>query len=173
MRCERERPGEFVHVDVKRAVRIPDGRSGACAGFMSPSPVFFAGLGAAVERVMTVNGPGYRSREFNCPLEAEEGPAQTHVPLQPLAEREGRADEPDARAGVVVRKGVGRRGGQGRGPGRLHRALQFDPPPPPHGARRGSTAHVAYRRRKQPIGTQQLASMHVPRDGTDRKTQIV
>lgn len=129
VRCERERPGEFVHVDVKRAVRIPDGRSGACAGFMSPSPVFSAGLGAAVERVMTVNGPGYRSREFNCPLEAEEGPAQTHVPLQPLAEREGRADEPDARAGVVVRKGVGRRGGQGRGPGRLHRALQFDPPP--------------------------------------------
>ena len=29
---------------------------------------FFAGLGVAVERVMTDNGPGYRSREFNAAL---------------------------------------------------------------------------------------------------------
>lgn len=108
VRYERERPGELVHVDVKKVARIPDGggwralgrgndrsrghsgagssclhvavddfsrvayaellpdeRKGTCAAFMRRVLRFFAGLGLAVERVMTDNGPGYRSGEFN------------------------------------------------------------------------------------------------------------
>ena len=113
VRYERERPGELVHVDVKKVARIPDGggwralgrgndpsrghsgagssclhvavddfsrvayaellpdeRKGTCAAFMGRALRFFAGLGLAVERVMTDNGPGYRSGEFNALLEA-------------------------------------------------------------------------------------------------------
>ena len=111
MRYKRERPGELVHVDVKKVARIPDGgghralgrgcgsargagrsclhvavddrsrvayaellpdeRKGTCAAFMGRCLRFFAGLGVAVERVMTDNGPGYRSGEFNALLESE------------------------------------------------------------------------------------------------------
>ena len=109
VRYERERPGELVHVDVKKVARIPEGgghralgrgcgsargagtsclhvavddrsrvayaellpdeRKGTCASFMERCLGFFEGLGVAVERVMTDNGPGYRSREFNGLLE--------------------------------------------------------------------------------------------------------
>ena len=111
VRYERERPGELVHVDVKRVARIPDGgghralgrgcgsrrgagssclhvavddfsrvayaellpdeRRATCSAFMSRCLAFFAGLGVAVERVMTDNGPGYRSGEFNALLGSE------------------------------------------------------------------------------------------------------
>ena len=114
VRYERERPGELVHVDVKKVARIPDGggwralgrsgdpygghsragtsclhvavddfsrvayaellpdeRKGTCSAFMSRCLAFFAGLGVPVERVMTDNGPGYRSLEFNALLAAE------------------------------------------------------------------------------------------------------
>lgn len=113
VRCERERPGELVHVDVKKVARIPDGggwralgrggdpskghsgagssclhvavddfsrvayaellpdeRKGTCSAFMARCAAFFAGLGAPVERVMTDNGPGYRSSGFNALLES-------------------------------------------------------------------------------------------------------
>ena len=105
VRYERERPGELVHVDVKKVARVPDGggwradpssarrgsgagwaclhvavddrsrvacaellgdeRGATCAGFILRCLAFFAALGVRVERVMTDNGPGYRSREFN------------------------------------------------------------------------------------------------------------
>lgn len=115
VRYERERPGELLHVDVKKVARIPDGggwrargaseldhgrgsggrrvaclhvavddfsrvayaellpdeRRGTCSAFMARCLAFFAGLGVAVERVMTDNGPGYRSRELNALLAAE------------------------------------------------------------------------------------------------------
>lgn len=111
VRYERARPGELVHVDVKKVARIPDGgghralgrgcgsrrgagssrlhvavddfsrvayaellpdeRKGTCAAFMGRCLAFFAGLGVAVERVMTDNGPGYRSGDFNALLAAE------------------------------------------------------------------------------------------------------
>lgn len=111
VRYERERPGELVHVDVKKVARIPDGgghralgrgcgsrrgagssclhvavddfsrvayaellpdeRKATCSAFMSRCLAFFAGLGVAVERVMTDNGPGYRSGEFNALLGSE------------------------------------------------------------------------------------------------------
>lgn len=113
VRYERDRPGELVHVDVKKVGRIPDGggwrargegrlghghafagvaclhvavddhsrvayaellgdeRKGTCAAFMARAMGFFSSLGARVERVMTDNGPGYRSGESNALLEAE------------------------------------------------------------------------------------------------------
>ena len=103
-RYERERPGELIHVDIKKLARIPAGgghrmlgrgkdghvgHSGAgydyihaavddhsrlayaeihgdekattVATFMVQALAFFASHGAPVERVLTDNGPGYRS----------------------------------------------------------------------------------------------------------------
>lgn len=107
VRCERERPGELLHVDVKKVARIPDGggwrargaseldrghtsagtaclhvavddrsraayaellpdeRKETCVAFMGRCLGFFEGMGVAVERVMTDNGPAYHSRLFN------------------------------------------------------------------------------------------------------------
>lgn len=107
VRCERERPGEPLHVDAKKAARIPDGggwrargaseldhghtsagtaclhaavddrsraayaellpdeRRETCVAFMGRCLGFFEGMGVAVERVMTDNGPAYHSRLFN------------------------------------------------------------------------------------------------------------
>ena len=110
VRYERERPGELVHVDVKKVARIPDGgghralgrgcgsrrsagtsclhvavddnsrvayaellpderRATACA-FMERALAFYGSLGVEVERVMTDNGPAYRSGDFNAMLGA-------------------------------------------------------------------------------------------------------
>ena len=110
VRYERERPGELVHVDVKKVTRIPDGgghralgrgcgsrrsagtsclhvavddnsrvayaellpderRATACA-FMERALAFYGSLGVEVERVMTDNGPAYRSGDFNAMLGA-------------------------------------------------------------------------------------------------------
>ena len=105
MRHGRERPGELLHVDVKKVARIPDGgghralgrgrgsRRGAGSSyprvavddrsrvayaellgdetaatareFLRRCLGFFRGLGVRVERVMTDNGPAYRSSVFN------------------------------------------------------------------------------------------------------------
>lgn len=107
VRYERERPGELLHVDVKKVARIPDGggwrargaseldhghtsagtaclhvavddrsraayaellpdeRKETCVAFMGRCLGFFEGMGVAVERVMTDNGPAYHSRLFN------------------------------------------------------------------------------------------------------------
>lgn len=107
VRHGRERPGELLHVDVKKVARIPDGggwrargaseldhghtsagtaclhvavddrsraayaellpdeRKGTCVAFMGRCLGFFEGMGVAVERVMTDNGPAYHSRPFN------------------------------------------------------------------------------------------------------------
>ena len=55
---------------VAYAELLPDERKGTCSAFMARCAAFFAGLGAPVERVMTDNGPGYRSRGFNALLES-------------------------------------------------------------------------------------------------------
>lgn len=56
---------------VAYAEPLPDERKGTCAAFMGRCLRFFAGMGMRVERVMTDNGPGYRSGEFNALLESE------------------------------------------------------------------------------------------------------
>ncbi len=122
VRYERGRPGELVHVDVKKVARIPEGggwrargrgcgsapgagrsclhvavddfsrvayaellpdeRKGTCAAFMGRCLTFFAGLGVAVERVMTDNGPGYRSGDFNALLS---GRGVRHIYTRPFS----------------------------------------------------------------------------------------
>lgn len=44
---------------------LPDERQGASTAFMGRSLVIFGSLGVGVERVLTDNGSGCRSREFN------------------------------------------------------------------------------------------------------------
>jgi transposase InsO family protein len=106
-RYERARPGELLHVDVKKLGRIPDGgghrvlgranrprwgkagvgyafvhacvddhsrmayaevlddeKAATCAAFLRRAGAFFAAHGVQVERVLTDNGPGYRSHLF-------------------------------------------------------------------------------------------------------------
>ena len=122
VRYERDRPGELLHVDVKKVARIPDGggwrangrpgrpragagtaclhvavddfsrvayaellpdeRKGTCAAFMGRCLGFFGEMGVSVERVMTDNGPGYRSGEFNALLE---GRGVRHVYTRPFS----------------------------------------------------------------------------------------
>lgn len=49
---------------------LADEREEACAAFASRARDFYRGLGVEVERVMTDDGPGYRSRLFNGRLAA-------------------------------------------------------------------------------------------------------
>lgn len=122
-RIETSRPGELVHVDVKKLARIPDGgghrawgrtgtRNGSmskkglgythvhsaidaysrlaysefagpenqasCVAFMDRAIGFFAAHGIAVERVLSDNGSGYRSRSFAALL-AERGVTHTRT----------------------------------------------------------------------------------------------
>lgn len=44
---------------------LPDGRKGAACAFMARALAFYEGLGVSVERVVTDNGPAYRSGDFN------------------------------------------------------------------------------------------------------------
>ena len=73
----REAGSSCLHVAVDDFYRVayaellPDERRATRSAFMSRCPAFFAGLGVAVGRVMTDNGPGYRSREFNGLLASE------------------------------------------------------------------------------------------------------
>jgi transposase InsO family protein len=114
VRYQRQRPGELLHVDVKKQGRIPDGgghrihgrrralggqrkqglgydflhvaiddcsrmaylevhadeQAQTVAGFARRALTFYAGLGVRVERLMTDNGSGYRSRVFGQVLAA-------------------------------------------------------------------------------------------------------
>ena len=54
---------------VAYAELLPDERKGTCRAFMERCLGFFEGMGVRAERVMTDNGPGYRSRDFNSLLE--------------------------------------------------------------------------------------------------------
>ena len=61
----------FLHVAVDDRSRVAyaellgDERGATCAAFALRCLASFAAMGVRVERVMTDNGPGYRSREFN------------------------------------------------------------------------------------------------------------
>lgn len=79
-RYERERPGELVHVDIKKLGNIPDGgghrimpRQQALANRQATTGVRKGGspvIGITVERVLTDNGSCYRSRLFGQTLSA-------------------------------------------------------------------------------------------------------
>ncbi len=47
---------------------LPNERDYSCAEFWHRARAFFADDGVAVERVLTDNGPGYRSRAFGAAL---------------------------------------------------------------------------------------------------------
>ena len=126
VRYERERPGELVYVDVKKVARIPDGGGHRALGRGCGSAAFAGELASRGDR------------------------PQVHEALQPLAERQGRADEPDTHPGVAVRPGVGERGRQVRGPGALPRALQLRAPAQ---RVRRTSADITHTRRKQRHGT--------------------
>jgi len=78
IRYVRERPGELLHMDVKKLGRIPDGggrvayaavypdeRGTTCAAFLREAAARFARLGVRIERVMTDNAKNYTaSRAF-------------------------------------------------------------------------------------------------------------
>ena len=66
--CPRVAADDFSRV--AHAELLADERKGTCSAFVARCLVFFAGLGVAVERVMTDNRPGYRSRDFNATLES-------------------------------------------------------------------------------------------------------
>ncbi len=61
---------EFLHVCVDDATRLaygevlPDERKESCAGFLTRAAAWFAVRGIQLERIMTDNGSGYRSKLF-------------------------------------------------------------------------------------------------------------
>jgi transposase InsO family protein len=127
-RIETSRPGELVHIDVKKLARVPDGgghrawgrtgtRNGSmskrgggyshvhsavdafsrlaysefagpegaasCVGFLGRAVSFFSAHGIEIDRILTDNGAGYRSRDWAATL-AELGIAHTRTrPYRP------------------------------------------------------------------------------------------
>ena len=67
---------EFLHVCVDDATRLaygevlPDERKESCSGFLARAAAWFAARGVALERIMTDNGAGYRSKLFRRVVEA-------------------------------------------------------------------------------------------------------
>jgi Integrase core domain len=129
VRYQRQRPGELVHLDVKKQGRIPDGgghrihgrqraRGGqrkqglgydflhlavddcsrvaylevhpdegaaTVAGFTRRALAFYAERGVRVERVLTDNGNGYRSRVFRQVVAGAGWPTSAPGPIGPSA----------------------------------------------------------------------------------------
>lgn len=197
VRYERERPGELVHVDVKKVARIPDDggghralgrgcgspggaglsclhvavddnsrvayaellpdeRKGTACGFMSRALAFYEGLGVSVERVMTDNGPAYRSGDFNALLESR---GVKHKYTRPFSPRQNgkveRMNRTLAQEWQYARAWESE-GGEGLRPRPLPGALQLGPSAQ---RVRGPAPDVTHRRRKQRLGTQQLAPL--------------
>ncbi len=88
-----------LHVAVDDRSRVAyaelpgDERKETCVAFMGRARDFYRGLGVEVGRVMTDSGPGCGVRHR----------ARVHQAPRPLAERQGRAHERDARAGAAAR----------------------------------------------------------------------
>jgi transposase InsO family protein len=67
---------EFLHVCVDDATRVsyaevlPDERKESCAGFLHRAAAWFVAKGVRLERVMTDNGSGYRSKLFRRVIDA-------------------------------------------------------------------------------------------------------
>jgi transposase len=62
-RYERDKPGEMIHIDIKKLGRI-DGIGHRITGFLKAALAYYESLGVKVERVMTDNGSCYKSFAF-------------------------------------------------------------------------------------------------------------
>ena len=131
---------------------LSDEKKGACAVFMGCAPRLCAGLGLAVERVMTDNGPGYLSGEFNALLEAAGARYVNTRPYSPWqngkVERLNRTIAQEWRYGRAWGSEAGRASA-------LPAFIEHYNRERPHSAC-GSAPYVMNRQRKQPVGTQRL-----------------
>ena len=137
---------------VAYAELLGDEREETCAAFMGRARDFYRGLGVEVERAMTDDGPGYRSRLFNERLAASgiaHGYARPYGPWQ--NGKVERMNRTLAQEWQYAR--LRERGGEGRRPLLLHRPLQLGQAPQ---RLRRPPADVTHRRCKQRHGTQQL-----------------
>ena len=123
---------------------------------------FFEGMGVRVERVMSDNGPGYRSGEFNALLESE---GARHVYTRAYSPwRNGKVERMNRTLAQEWQYARAWDGEAGRASA-LPAFIEHYNWERPHSACGGPAAHVAHRRRKQPIGTQQLEKLGVQDGG--------
>ena len=81
---------EFLHVCVDDATRVayaevlPDERKESCAGFLTRSAAWFEAQGVTMQRIMTDNGSGYRSKLFRRVVQAR---GARHIFTRPYTPR--------------------------------------------------------------------------------------
>lgn len=81
---------EFLHVCVDDATRVaygevlPDERKESCAGFLARAATWFGARGVRLERIMTDNGSGYRSKLFGRVVQAR---GARHIFTRPYTPR--------------------------------------------------------------------------------------
>jgi len=135
-RYERARPGELIHIDVKKLGRIrggaghrmlgrgpgrhagrgagwdyvhvaiddatrlayaevlPDEKATTVVGFLRRAVAFYARHGIEIERLITDNGSGYRSKLHQIACRALGHPSPAHPPLPPADQRQSGALHP-------------------------------------------------------------------------------
>jgi hypothetical protein len=78
---------DFIHAAIDDCSRVaylevhPDEHAATVAGFATGALAYDAGLGVQVQRVLTGNGNGYRSRVFGAVLDAA---GVTHKRIRPI-----------------------------------------------------------------------------------------
>ena len=183
IRYERARPGELVHMDVKKIGRIPDGggwrahgremgstsakrkarigfdyvhsvvddhsrfayteilpdeKAATASAFFARAIDVFADAGITIEAVMTDNHWSYtRSSSLPELLARPRHHPQADPPPLPLAERQGRALQPDPADRMGLPAGLHHQPRPHRRPGTMARLLQ--PPTAPQRTRRPAT----------------------------------
>lgn len=138
---------------VAYAELLPDERKGTVCGFMARVLAFFEGLEVPVERVMTDNGPVYRSRELNTLLASRGVKRRYTRPFSPqqngLVERMSRTPAQEWQYARAWES----KGPRAKALGPFIEHCNWDHPRNAC----GGLPDVAHRRRKQRRNTQQLA----------------
>ena len=130
---------EFAHVaidDHSRAGFVQmhaDERKGSAAEFLKTTVARFAAQGVKIKRLLTDNGPAYRSQLFNKTCQAAGYQAHLYAPLHAADQRQGRTLHPDLPARVGLRPALAHQRGAHFLVARLSRLLQQ--PPRSFGAR--------------------------------------